>query len=439
MNIFKRLANAITGKNELSDSQMRRIAQEVNRAIYSWTIGNNSAIPINDNPESYIKDGFDKNAYVYAVITYISEKASVLPMKLVRELSNGEEEEIEESRAWDIWHKPNSTMTGAMFRATSMCFLLTTGNAYMWGVKLRGGLNSGSIGAIEYQPSQHMEIISSNDTIISGYQLNDNKQQKFDKDEIGHVKLVNLQWGNKQNLYGQSPLKAGGMIVEGDNANVASRQKLSKNDGAKGLITPKENLGMTQTDAKTMERSVDKKTNGNHNKGRIAYANTPVEYHQFGMSARDLETIQNSTLSKQDICLLYGVSSILFNDMSASTYDNYNTAEKSAMTNSILKYFQIWLDVYNDMFVKPYEDGAYFKVSLKDIEVLQPDLKERIQALKDAYWIPNSTKQEMSGIEVQDDLPEYLVPANLIPAEDLEGGDEGEVQKRYGDYNGRNA
>lgn len=434
MSVINRIKDWATSKF-LSASQEQRIQREVQNALYNMTIGGNSAVPINDNPESYVKEGFNKNDIVYSAITYTAEKASVLPVKLVRKNSKGEEEQIMDSPAIDLWHRPNQLMSGSLFRQTSMCYMLATGNAYTWGIRLSGGLNKGKVASVEALPSQYMEIISGSNTVISGYQLNDSVQQQYDVSEIAHARIVNLEWGNKQNLYGQSPLKAGGLTVQGDNENTAARQKQSKNGGALGIVTPKADMGFTETDLRSVERALDKKLNGKNNRGRVAMSSRPLEYHQFGLSSRDMDLIEGSMLSMRRICNLFGLSSILFNDMESSTYDNYRTAERSAMINSVLKYFQMWLDVYNDKFVRPYEDGAYFIVDKSQIEVLQPDLKETTEGLQNAYWVSNYTKQKMTGVEIDESIPEYMFPSNLITLDDLEGLDDDEAQKKYGDYN----
>ena len=422
MSFIDRLKNAARA---LTSSE-RRLEREAKQALYQYRLGVNSAVPIPDNPNAYIQQAFDRNAFVYTAIMYVARNAATLPVYLCKKDLNGDEIRIEESLAWDLWNQANSRQTGVEHRQQQMAYLLTTGNTYGW--VLYSSARQGEAMKIETLPAQYTEIIHGSDMVVSAYQLNDTKQRKFDANEVMHTKLTTLAWGNGSNLYGQSPWKAGGKTVSASNQNVDARTSQAANRGANGMIVPimsndQMELEMSDTSMRNLESRIQKKINGNENAGRVTVSKFPWEYLDFGMSSQEMQLIEESQMSKQDIAGLVGISSIVIGDMDNSSFNNYKTAETASYKNGIIPYFELYLAQYNRCVTSTQEEGAEFKIDYAKIPELQPDMESQVNWMAKAHWMSNQDKQKATpNAQVDESFPKYSVPANLIDPE--EGNDD---------------
>ena len=89
-----------------------------------------------------------------------------------------------------------------------------------------------------------------------------------------------------------------------------------------------------------------------------------------------------------------------------------------AYIDSIIPALNEFLAKLTQSWLRPYDRSLYLEADYSKIEVLQKDLSKLVTALASAWWVPTQQKQKMTGVEVDDSLPKYLVPANLFPIDD---------------------
>ena len=130
---------------------------------------------------------------------------------------------------------------------------------------------------------------------------------------------------------------------------------------------------------------------------------------------------------------MYGLSSMLFNDDTNSTFNNVQEAKKSAYTDAILPNLENFLAKFNEEIIKVWNEDVMLKADYNAIEVLKKDRTTMIATLNNAWYIPTSQKQKMVGVEADEVLDEYYLPMNLIPT----GGESVDLEKvsdLYNDY-----
>src|SRR6056297_3398245 len=113
--------------------------QSIDSKVYNAMleyIGVNSIIPLPENQETYIKKGYNYNVLLYSIISYITMKASDIPIKLYNKRTD---ELIESSPILELLAQPNSMQDYSEFSESALGYLLLTGNVYIYAPSPSGG------------------------------------------------------------------------------------------------------------------------------------------------------------------------------------------------------------------------------------------------------------------------------------------------------------
>lgn len=406
--------------------------REVQEAVLQY-MGGGLVVP-QDNAISYITNGYNTNVVVHSAVRYITRRAAEIPVKLIQYDNEGNETRLTNHPALNLLEKPNDLQSYREFTEQALGFYLLTGNTFNY--KVMSTTREDNIPIQMYiLPSQYMDIKTSGSTNagtepIEYYSLNTVGTQKFEAENIIHLKTPNYVFDNGQWLYGLSPLKAALKSLNTSNSNQTALAKLAQNLGAIGLLmfdksANQASASPTKGQLRQMQSFINKNIQGESNRGAIRAISQVFKWQGISLSASDLELIESSRMTARDIYSIYGLDSKLFNDPQASTYNNMIEAKKSAYTEAIIPTLKAWLNKLNDS-IFPKGSNLYFKPDLSAIEVLKKDQTRLISALTNAYFIPNQVKQEMLGLEPDESMPKYLVPSSLVPVDNI--GLEGEAQ-----------
>lgn len=388
------------------------------------TLLGNTLISLDDKDRTYIEEGYNKNIFVYMCVSYITRRASDIPIRLYRFNASGDDEEVKSHEILNLLEKPNPYTDQKEFIEKSLGYNLLTGNNYTW--KLRSLTSPKSLPLeLHTLPSQFIDIKAGKSWAhpAEEYVFNIYSSTKFKAENVMHFKTPNYLFENGQFLYGQSPLKAALNSLNQSNSTSEAFTKQAQNDGVKGLLMQRQNddvQPLTADQLKDFKKKIKESLNGKDKKGLIEATNVMFDYIQLGMNAADMQLLESHKISRNDICAIYGLSSMLFNDNSASTFNNYTEAKKSAYTEAIIPLLENFISKFNAEIVTPYDDKLYLKLDTSGIEELKTDRAKLISSLSQAWWIPTSEKQKLSDIEPDGNLPEYLVPSGLFPI----GGDD---------------
>lgn len=398
------------------------------RALFQW-MGNDIPVQYSDDQSSYIKNGYNKNIFVYMVISYIAKNAAKMPWVLKRELPDGTLQTVNEHPLYDLIEKPNNVYTWQHYVEQMIGYYLITGNAYDWRVRVNGG----KIKELYYLPSEYMHAILSDKWTdpIKHWELTYYQDVKFDKEEINHFKMTSYTWDNGEWIYGQSPIKSALSVIEQSNETIAAQKTQAANGGAKGILMWDEKTGNgmeapTEPQLRSFERDLDKKINNNTNRGKVKAIAKSFKYQQLGSASKDLQLLEAHNMSRQDICALYGLDSGIFNDKSASTYNNIQEAKKSAYTEVIIPTLEALMDVWTKSELQG--TNLKFYPDTSNVAVLQVDMAKKVDWVTKAWYMGTQWQVEQLGGKYSDELAPYYVPTNLIPS------DEADLNNAFGDY-----
>ena len=273
-------------------------------------------------------------------------------------------------------------------------------------------------------PSHFTEVITGTTGLspVEGYQVTHGRTTKYRKDDVMHYKANNLYWENGEAYYGASPLRAGARVLTKSNANEDAAVSMFQNLGIKGILTDASTDNQWTADqVAQVERSFYRKFGG-PDKRKILITNGDVRWQDIGLSPVDMALLEDHLQNLRTICSLYKVSSRLFNDPAASTYNNMEQDVKNAWLNAILPLVQGWVDNFNRWLSPAYAEGnrTYELYVRKDnIQELQDDKKALAEMLNAAWWISFNEKRSAMDFPPVDGMDnKFFIPSMLLPIDE---------------------
>ena len=427
MTIVDRIAKA------LGYAPMQGRDQLLNKLTKAMTyyIGVDSPVWREDNPEKYVEDGYARNIDVYSIVNYIAKKGSKVDIQLCRSLPNGEEETIGSHPVLDLLYSPNPDQGKMAFMEQALGFYALSGNSYTYLLAPDAGPNKGRPLEMYQLPSPWVEVIGGDyRTPVRGYQIytyGNSQQVQFTLDEIIHTKAAQYLWGEGQEKYGMSPMRAAWYSVQTSNSGYTANKKGLDNMGPPGVLfdkgTSADEMSKTYwtSDQQRMMEDKLRRVSGTKNAGTIMAAVGDLGWINFGLSAVDMAILDTLEFTLADMCNAFGLQDMLFNSAQGKTYTNLAEARQMAWTDSILPIVDRLLDDYTRKLLPRYsdlKDGSYYLKSVtSNIPELQKDMGKLADWLSKADWLTLNEKREQMGMEPLEveGMDEVYISAGMQP------------------------
>lgn len=416
------------------------------KSLYRY-FGMQAPVWLDDTAETYIKEGYQGNANVYAIVKKLTSAASSIPWSIyevkdskalnryksltssvntnfANSLINRSKalDEIEHPYLSKILHRPNVNQGWSEFIENIYGFKLLTGNGYAYG---NGPDSIDIFTELWVMPSQYT-IIHSGGWMdeVSHYTLSFSPDTKISKERVLHTKYPNFDYSFPgSHLYGMSPIRAANKVLKISNDSYESNAKLLQNMMPAGmLVGDDKELPLTQDQADQLRDRLIKAHSGVARAGEIPLTSVSLKWLNMGLSPVDLNIIESNKMTMRDLCNAYGVQSQLFNDPENKSYNNMQEARKSMITNSVLPDLYQIRDELNRWLIPAYEklDGKryFLDVDPSCIPELQSDYQKMGDILDKAWYLTGNEKRlamnydTIQGNALMDDL---LIPMNYIP------------------------
>lgn len=421
-------------------------AEAYNKAIYNYL--GNSVIWNAENDDTYIDKGYRQNATIYSLVNIITKAAGTIPIQIYEKVNENEFKkyrsitsgyvdaaaifkgqrikkaamvELEGTELHDLLDRPNPAQSYNSFITELIAFGLLTGNRYIYGIGPDTGSNIGKYKELYILPSQKMEIISGGlMQPVKEYALQYNGTYKIPADEVCHIKDFNPYYdGSGSNLYGQSPLKAGLRSLTTNNEAVTTGVKYLQNQTARGILTTQEEDGINEMQAQQLKDKFRQAHQGSNNAGDIIITPKKMSWVNFGLSASDLNLIQQYNASIKDLCNIYNVPVQLLNNTDSTTYNNMKEARKALYLNAVIPQLNKVRDELNRWLAPKYGDKICIDFDYSNIAELQEETEKIVNQMAASWWLtPNEKREAMSyGMDENNkEMDSYYIPAQLIPS-----------------------
>lgn len=375
--LFKRLRTSLFGNNLFLSSSR----EDFWTAIYSYQKA---------SKEDLVNKGFGQNVTVYAVISTISRVAAQAPwavykvknvtaynrLKAIQQqpysakqqmaLKLTKEEALEPYQSHylnAVFQHPNEQQSGAEYMENLLGFKLLTGDSY----ELANMSETGKkIGELWVLPSQNIKILTDQYGEFPmrerGYKMFfGSREITYDAETVCHSKYWSPYYhGDGSHLYGFSPLDAAFLNVLQDNSAREAAVELLKNRGPRGIFSIESDKLRDYDHFKEIKGNLveDFNQRGKEFKDAVMPVFGRGQWHNVGLSAKDLAIIDICKLNKDDICNAYGVSTILLNNHDASTDNNYQHARKELITRAVLPLLGTIRDARNRKLKSDWNSGG---------------------------------------------------------------------------------
>ena len=426
-------------------SKSQNTSEQYNRAIYNFL--GNTIVWNTENDQTYIDDGYRKNATIYSIVNIITKAASTIPYHIYEKINDNDYKrykaltsgiidnsimqkanmlkkhalvELEHTELQKLLDRPNPAQSYSSWISELVAFGKLTGNRYIYGIGPETGDNIDKYTELYVMPSQIMEIKSGGIMKpVDSYTIQYNGSYNIPSEQVCHIKDFNPYYdGTGSHLYGQSPLKAGLRAMTTNNEAVETGVKFLQNQTARGVLMSEEG-DLNEVQAQQLKDKFKKDHQGTRNAGDIIITPKKLSWVNFGLNATDLSLMAQYNASIKDLCNIYNVPVQLLNNTEGSTYNNMKEAKKALYQNCVIPELIKIQDELNRWLAPKYGDNIVIEFDFSVIPELQEESDKIVEQMSKSWWLtPNEKRAAMSYSHDEDNpiLDEYYIPANLIPA-----------------------
>ena len=388
---------------------------------YSELLGSDTSTlpPPSGRPYSkYLNTYADVN-WVYICVKRIIQDVATVPIGLF----DKSDKRIYKHPVLNILNNVNERMTYHDLMEWLQAGLELTGNSY-WKLE---GINGRGIPSSIWPiiPSQ-IEIVPSQNPreFIKGYIYHVNGQKiQFSAEEVLHFKTFNPS----DYYYGLATLAAARTCVDthlaGGKWNLSFLKNSARPDIA--IVTPH----ALQPEQRARMRANWQQQYGGEDKSHgVAFLERGAKPELIGVSQKDMDFIQQTKMSREDICSTFGVPPALIGLFEYSNYANAEEQEKIYYRSTIIPKARKICQTLTEFFLPLFDPFGmmYFDVVESEIKALRADETKRAEyvgkyfnmgvpmdTLIDAYGLPFPKIKGVTNISY---LPMSVLPAGEISA-----------------------
>lgn len=334
-----------------------------------------------DVKEWAFEEAYARTTDVYSITNKIVDNAKTVPWIL--KLKRGDDiENVTQGELYDLIQYPNPEQSRVEYTESGLKQLLIGGNMFYKSLVPFGMT----------KPTQTMFLHPQNieiKTMLEGMVMRpkgyiyriDGKEFKIEPEKITHVKYCNPTDYGIESLEGLSPVVAGALTVMGLNNNQTASASILEHQGAAGILSNESEYPSTAEEQEKQQENFDRKMAGATLFGKIIQAASKVKYTKLGLDPTQLKIIESKVLKMRDLCNIYDVDSVLFNDKAASTFNNIKEAKKSLWTGPVTAANQMIINGFDKEVVQKFnisefpngEAKYYIEADYSDVEALQED------------------------------------------------------------------
>lgn len=371
--------------------------------------------------EQYLTEAYNKIVWVYACVSLISSNVSTVPWELWRigKGANTKDKQIFEHPILNMLNKRiNPHMTSKDFFDMWATYLATQGKFY-------ATLNNAVLPTELYPLYPHkIKPIPHRTNFVDGFEYQISNQQTIYRSKD----VLWSKFNDPLDFYeGLSPIRAMARTIDTENEAVDwNKSQLQNQAVPPGAIRVQNPSPEMQNKLRTEWK---KRYAGAKNARVPLVLNAEkADYIQFGLSAIDMDFLNQRTLSRVEICAGFKVPSQVAGDPEGQTYANYQEAVKSLWNQCLIPdYLDRMKDCLNLYIVSKYGDNLEIRYNLDHVGALQENRSELIKDATISYEKQLLTKNEARDLmgydEVEGGEEYYQPPKKEEPKKDEEEQD----------------
>jgi HK97 family phage portal protein len=421
------------------------------------TIGFNNGVSIYPygKDQTYIQQGYQKNAWVYSIVSKCAKKFSQVPwyhykIKTQERKTWAEYQQLTKDRLFDtkaiiearkmrtksvdqvvvdsplskLLNKPNRNQSGAQFRENLYGYKLLTGEGNIWFSRLEENARPTEMFII---PKQNLALIKGGDPwaiaeykiLLSGQEFRNPKENvlmwRFPNYDFDSLSLSHLR--------GQAPLDAGLLLMQSSNEAAERLIAMNKNQGVAGAVFDKAKRDFpTPAQAGFIRQQFNEIVNDNDLAGQIAWLTGDLGYIQFGLDAGQLKLLEQSDVQFKGLCNIFDVPWQLFGN--ADSYENRKQYKRDFVYDNIAVAAYGLRDELNAKLIPEFNldrDRDVIDCDVMALPELSEDLKTQAETLSKLWQLTPNQVLEYIGYDKSTDpnMDKIYIPSGLTPIDEL--------------------
>lgn len=353
-----------------------------------------------------------KISAVYACVKVISETIASLPLNLLKEKTNGDNEKAKQHPLYSVLHdSPNNEMTSFTFREMLMTNLLLWGNAYA----LIKRDSDGHV--IELYPLKSKNMVVERDSITDAIKYTYTNSKGLTKiykpKQVLHIPAFTFD-----GVLGVSPItyarEAMGLAL----ATEEFGARFFGNGARPGGVL--EHPGVVK-DPEKLRDSWNKVYQGTKNSHKVAVLEEGMKYHEIGMSPEDSQFLQTRSFQLTEICRIFRVPPHMIGDLSRSTFSNIEHQSIDFVVHTIRPWLVRWEQAIAKSLLNDEERSIYYARFNVD-GLMRGDFTSRMSgyaiARQNGWMSANEIRalEDMNRIPIDQGGDLYLLNGNMITA-----------------------
>lgn len=356
---------------------------------------------------------------VFACIRILAESVASLPLHIYKRLPNGGKARAVEHPMYAVLHNlANAEMTAFEVREVLMGHVGGWGNAYAEIELDRGGRVRG---LWPLRPDK-MTVSRENMALTYTYRLpkpdeQGRTQRVFSADRILHIHGLGFD-----GIQGYSPIQLARQAVGLGLATEEFGARFFGNDARPGMVL--QHPGKLGDEAhKRLQKSWQTSHGGLDKSHRVAILEEGLTIKEIGIPPEDAQFLQTRKFQIAEIARLYRIPPHMLADLDRATFSNIEHQSLEFVIHSLRPWLVRWEQAIQHKLFTENERRQYFAEFLVD-GLLRGDIKSRYEAYsigRQNGWLSANDVRELENMNPVDGGDVYLVPLNMIPADQVGG------------------
>lgn len=366
-----------------------------------------------------------KYTAVYACVRIISETLASLPLVMFERLQRGKQRARDHYLYRLLHDGPNPLMTSFQWRETAQAHILMWGNSYNW-------LEIDGRGQVEeiwpLLPNKVHEVKRIGPELWYWYELPNGRREWYPGWRIWHIPGLGYD-----GLVGYSPITMARQAIGLGMAAEEFGARFFGNDARPGGIL--EHPGtLSKTAHERLRESWNSRHQGLARSHRIGILEEGMKYNQIGIPAKDAQFLETRVKQDRDVFRIYRVPPHKAGDLEKAAFSNIEQQSIEFVTDTMRPWMVRWEQSIQANLLTEQDRGRYFAEHVADA-LLRGDIKTRYEAYALARNNGWMNADDIRELENQNPLPNgqgqiYLVPLNMVPADQVTAMAEGRGKAR---------
>ena len=324
-----------------------------------------------------------------------------------------------------LMRRPNPYMSGDIVQQYIINAMHVSGDAYL--IKQKN--NAGQLVALYPLMPENVTPKGNDNELITHYEYDTNtKSVLVTPQDMVHIRLGLDQTNHRQ---GFAPLRSVLREIYGDESAGQMATALLANSGVPNVvISPKQDFGLTETEAEQVQRAFKQKVGGK-NRGMPLVLSGSMDVKKMAFSPTELDIGTLRRVPEERISAVLGVPAILAGlgaGLDRATYSNARELREFFTESKLIPLWkQVGEELTQQVLLRDYEvsDDGCAEYDFADVRALQADqdaLYSRMNVGVQGGWITIKEAREEVGLPVDESQEVYLLDANkiLTPANSMD-------------------